>query len=261
MKSVLSLLALFGVDLRQTVAAVRGLPRYLADLKAFRNRQEETGEDFPISRLYPSLIDFRSDSGTASGHYFHQDLHVAQRIFESAPKRHIDIGSRVDGFVAHVASFREIEVADIRPLETAIPNIRFLQCDLMDDLSVAALGKADSVSCLHALEHFGLGRYGDPVTINGHVRGLMNIASLVEKDGTLYVSVPIGAQRTEFNAHRIFDSVTIPQLLKEEFRLVRFSYIDDLGLMHSDAGFDASDVARNFGCNHGCGIYELRRRR
>ena len=32
-------------------------------------------------------------------------------------KRHVDIGSRLDGFVAHVASFREIEVLDIRPLK------------------------------------------------------------------------------------------------------------------------------------------------
>ena len=41
-------------------------------------------------------------------------------IYNSKPKRHIDVGSRVDGFVAHVASFREIEVFDVRPLEKSI---------------------------------------------------------------------------------------------------------------------------------------------
>jgi len=63
-------------------------------------------------------LDDRFDqSGTASGHYFHQDLLVASRIFINNPEKHVDIGSRIDGFVAHVASFREIEVFDIRSLE------------------------------------------------------------------------------------------------------------------------------------------------
>jgi len=43
---------------------------------------------------------------TASGHYFHQDLLVAGKIFKNNPIKHVDIGSRMDGFIAHVASFR-----------------------------------------------------------------------------------------------------------------------------------------------------------
>ena len=34
---------------------------------------------------------------------------------------------------------------------------------------------SDSISCLHAIEHFGLGRYGDPVDVLGHVKALDNI--------------------------------------------------------------------------------------
>ena len=37
--------------------------------------------------------------------YFHQDFVVARKIFERNPRLHIDVGSRVDGFVAHVATF------------------------------------------------------------------------------------------------------------------------------------------------------------
>jgi len=37
----------------------------------------------------------------------------------------VDIGSRVDGFVAHVASFREIEVFDVRPISAQIPASSF----------------------------------------------------------------------------------------------------------------------------------------
>jgi len=46
-------------------------------------------------------------SGSASGHYFHEDLLVARRIHKRNLRRYIDVGSRIDGFVAHVASFRE----------------------------------------------------------------------------------------------------------------------------------------------------------
>ena len=45
---------------------------------------------------------------------------MSQLIFENSPKNILDIGSRIDGFVAHVLTFREIDVLDIRPLEGKI---------------------------------------------------------------------------------------------------------------------------------------------
>jgi hypothetical protein len=105
------------------------------------------------------LGDFSDSVGVVSRHYFHQDLVVAGYIFASNSERHIDVGSRVDGFVAHVASFRVIEVIDVRPLPvTTHSNIQFFKADLMHDVGSEL---TDSLSCLHALEHFGLGRYGD----------------------------------------------------------------------------------------------------
>jgi hypothetical protein len=132
-------------------------------------------------------------------------------IFESRPARHVDVGSRVDGFVAHVASFREIEVFDIRTITTQIPGVIFKQADLMKPVKGMA-GYCDSLSCLHALEHFGLGRYGDPVDPLGFKHGLVNMASLLREGGVFYLSVPIGIERIEFNAHRVFDPRHIVEL-------------------------------------------------
>ena len=56
------------------------------------------------------LTGFMESAGESQGHYFHQDLLVANQIFLNSPERHIDIGSRIDGFVARVAAFREIEI-------------------------------------------------------------------------------------------------------------------------------------------------------
>jgi SAM-dependent methyltransferase len=72
----------------------------------------------------------------------------------------------------------------------------------------------DSLSCLHALEHFGLGRYGDPIDPKGHERGLANMARLLKQDGVFYLSVPVGVARVEFNGQRVFDPRAMIDLAK-----------------------------------------------
>ncbi|MBF0105209.1 MAG: DUF268 domain-containing protein [Deltaproteobacteria bacterium] len=193
------------------------------------------------------------------GHYFWQDLFVAQRIFKNNPALHVDVGSRIDGFVAHVASFRKIEVLDIRPLETTIDNVTFVRADMMaKDLSLFT-DYCDSLSCLHALEHFGLGRYGDPIDPDGYLTGIENINRMLKSGGKLYLSVPIGPQRVEFNAHRVFEVKYILDLMSKMFKLDMFSYIDDKGNLHKNVAIEDKDVQSSFGCHYGCGIFEFTR--
>jgi len=144
--------------------------------------------------------------------YFWQDLLVARAIHSAKPVKHVDIGSRVDGFVAHVASFRAIEVFDVRPINATVPGVVFRQADLMNPTSLPTTdggGYCDSLSCLHAIEHFGLGRYGDPVNPQGYQRGIANMAQLLQPGGTFYLSTPIGQERVEFNANWVFDPRSI----------------------------------------------------
>jgi hypothetical protein len=82
--------------------------------------------------LKPCLHDRYAEAGVTKSEYFWQDLLVARWIHEANPERHVDVGSRTDGFVAHVASFREIEVFDVRPVTIDIPGIRFTQADIVD---------------------------------------------------------------------------------------------------------------------------------
>jgi hypothetical protein len=191
----------FGFDPRRLLRSLRGLPRFARDWRKFRR-----GYDGPLT-LLPCLHDWSEEGGATKNEYFWQDLLVARWIFEARPHRHVDVGSRVDGFVAHVASFREIEVFDVRPIRTQIQNIKFSQADLMSSAGLPATegGYCDSLSCLHALEHFGLGRYGDPIDPVGYQRGLANMALLLRSGGMFYLSVPIGRERVEFNANRVFD--------------------------------------------------------
>ncbi len=143
---------------------IKGCKPILSDYKEF-NKQFKKQQDFKSVGFYPILSDRYDAAGVASGHYFHQDLYVANKIFLANPHRHVDVGSRIDGFVAHVASFREIEILDIRHIESKSRNIIFKQADLMsEDFSFPE--KTPSLSCLHAIEHFGLGRYGDPMDLD-----------------------------------------------------------------------------------------------
>jgi len=232
------------------------IPQFLRDYAELKRQQKQSFVAFPFGEMYPCLDDRGSSAGSAKGHYFHQDLLVARRIFANAPKKHVDVGSRVDGFVAHVAAFRDIEVLDVRPLTSNIPNVCFRQVDLMAPLSPELVGYCDSLSCLHALEHFGLGRYGDTVDFEGHLKGLSNLKRLVAGGGKFYLSVPIGPQRIEFNAHRVFSVETLLSLVPE-FRVDAFSYVNDLGDLHESAALVQDAVADNFGCRYGCGILEL----
>ena len=199
----------FGFDPLRLWHSLRGLPRFAKDWFDF-------SQSFNGSMSFnPCLHDRFDQSGFAKGEYFWQDLLVAQWIHADAPDKHVDIGSRVDGFVAHIASFREIEVFDIRPLAPTISGVTFKQANLMDVGSIDALiagdkGYCDSLSCLHALEHFGLGRYGDPINTRGYAQGLSNMALLLKPQGSMYLSVPMGRERVEFNANWIFNPYTIP---------------------------------------------------
>jgi hypothetical protein len=247
----------FGMDPLMAIKAFEGLPAFYRDLFELKHQQKGQATLFPVDALYPCLTDRHEESGSLSKHYFYQDLWVAQKIFKNNPKLHVDVGSRVDGFVAHVASYRPIQVMDIRPLSNRIPNVEFIQADVMANIHPDLIEYCDSLSCLHALEHFGLGRYGDPVKYNGHLLGLNNLCQILRKHGKLYLSVPIGPQRIEFNAHRVFSIYYLLDLLTEKFSLDGFSFVDDSGNFHTDVEMDDANIKANFICNYGCGIFEL----
>lgn len=210
-----------------------------------------------FGKPYPILDERFANSGSGKGHYFHQDLLIAQKIFFNKPNKHVDIGSRLDGFVSHVASFRNIEVLDIRKPPEKIQNILFFQGDIMSELSHDLINYCDSLSSLHAVEHFGLGRYNDPINYNGYIIGLENMYKILQAGGKFYFSVPIGSQRIEFNAHRVFCLTHLIELFKNKYFFDCFSYVDDNGDLHSNVELSENNIVNNFGCEYGCGIFEM----
>lgn len=256
------LLKLSGFQPKRLMRNLRRLPAYVSDYRRLRQQARESDQDFAMGELFPILDEGSKPAGSATGHYFHQDLYVARRIHERNPRRHIDVGSRVDGFVAHVATFRDVEVIDVRPLASTTPGISFLCADLMQELPEDLQGATDSLSCLHAIEHFGLGRYGDPLDFNGHVKGLTNLHRMLEPGGTLYLSTPISCrQRIEFNAHRVFAVPRLCALLQPLFDIQAFAFVDDQGNLNTHVDVREPQAQHTWGLNYGCGIFELQDRR
>lgn len=241
----------FGLDPRQFGAAALSVIPFA---KGYAQARKQQDQQWPVE-LLPALGDRAETAGSTRGHYFHMDLWAARRVFAGNFKKVVDVGSRIDGYVAHVLSFRDIEVFDVRPLKSEVPGMTFTCADMMDPLNLTA-DYADCISCLHALEHFGLGRYGDPVDLDGWKKGMAGLARMLVPGGTLLLAVPVGRQRIEFDAHRVFHPDTIvAEANKLGFALSDFSAVDDDGRYLPTA--DMAD------CKHmayGCGCFALEKR-
>lgn len=201
----------FGLDFRSLILAMYNLPYYIKSYITFKSNYKGA-----IS-LYPCLLDRHIEAGNIKNEYFWQDLFVAKWIYMANPENHLDIGSRIDGFVAHLAVFRNVDLVDIRPVSQNIPNVRFIQCDFTNtDEVIKKIGveRYESVSSLHTIEHIGLGRYGDRIDPFLYKSFLRNLSLVLKPEGLLYLSCPVGKERVEFNAHRIFH----PLKLKEELQ-------------------------------------------
>lgn len=227
-------------------------------LRQFKKQGRRSSVSFPVTTLSAYYEDKQDSAGSDKtfGYAFYQNLHIAQRIYQNNPVRHIDIGSDVYSLVAHVASFREIEICDIRPLNHKISNVKFKQLDIMQ-LNEEDIESTDSISCLHALEHFGLGRYGDPICYDGYLLGFQNIHKMLKPHGTFYFSVPLGKQRVEFHAHRVFSLKFLLEMIAPYYEIKSFSYIDDNNVFHGNVDISEEKIIKNCGCHWGCAVFEL----
>jgi hypothetical protein len=242
-----------GIDLRQGWFGLISIPKFISD---FIQIKHNTDKDWPCSPYQPCLADHSAGAGTIDRQYFYQDTYVSRKILNSNPDRHIDIGSRIDGFIAQLSIFRTVEIIDIRPLSLPIENVKFIQGNICEKEFRQQV--ADSVSCLHTIEHIGLGRYGDPIGVDLWKLAVDNIWSMVKPEGKLYISTPIGKQRIVFNAHRVFKPSTLLNRILGG-QLLEFAYVNDEGefLIGSTDINDIDELVKDF--EYGLGIFIIQK--
>jgi hypothetical protein len=241
-----------GFQPRTLLTSLRRLPVYFRDAIRYRRLNSRASLRIRLRDVFPILTDMNDSAGVAGGHYFHQDLWAARKIFLRHPAEHLDIGSRVDGFIAHLLAFMPVTVVDIRPMTSNIPGLTFFQDDASDLANIPSRS-VQSLSTLHAAEHFGLGRYTDPIDPSACFKFMSALERVLAPGGRLYFSVPVGRERLEFNAHRVFAIGTILESFPE-LELVSFSYVGDDGSLYEDkdpATMPPSELA--------CGLFEFTR--
>lgn len=221
-------------------------------IKRYNDNNIEFGK-FELKRetLKPIYYDRFKEAGVLDDHYFMQDIIVAKKIVSYGNRGHFDIGSRIDGFISHLISASvEVTLLDIRPFPYKIENLNFIQTDATQ-LSNIEDESIYSLSSLHAIEHFGLGRYGDEIDPDAWIKVLSNMCRVLAPGGRMYISVPVGnSSYLCFDAHRVYSFNLIPKYVTENVRLIECGYIynNEYYCYTSPKGVELPD-------NYLCGIY------
>ena len=235
------------VSLHAAFGALRRYPSYVRARRAFQAMDHaarlHVADDLPV-------LDEATATTQFDPHYTYLDGWAASRVAAARPREHVDVASRLS-FAVGLGAFVPVTFIDRRPVEIELDGFRPLAGDLLElpypDRSVASL------SCLHVIEHVGLGRYGDPLDPLGTLRAARELQRVLAPGGMLLLGVPVGRRRVRFNAHRVHDPVDVVAMFPE-LRLVGFAAVDDAG--HFTPAADPADYAQ---AEYACGCYEFTR--
>ncbi|HEY6021251.1 MAG TPA: DUF268 domain-containing protein [Candidatus Paceibacterota bacterium] len=181
-------------------------------------------------------------------HYIYHPAWAARIVRKINPHTHVDIASTLT-FSSILSAFVPTEFYDLRPASLTLSGLR------SGAASLSALPFADnsieSLSCMHTIEHVGLGRYGDPLDPDGDLTAIHELRRVLSPGGSLLFVVPIGTPKISFNAHRVYSYAQIMQYF-DGLQLQEFTLIPDNALtvgMIEHATKEQAD-AQTYGC--GC---------
>lgn len=224
-------------------------PRYLAALFRFRREARALGLPLPAWRNIRPITDEATATTGFDTHYVYHTGWASHVLARTKPAEHIDIGSSLF-FVASASAIVPMTHYDYRPPNFAMPNTKVGAADLLG--LPFADGSIASLSCMHVIEHIGLGRYGDALDAAGDRKACAELARVLEPGGQLLFVTPVGRPAIHFNAHRIYsyDAVLalFPGLELREFSLITDKR--DGATFIPDA--DPARVARQ---RYGCGCF------
>lgn len=225
------------------------MPRHLAAWQRFWRSYRAYSRLAPPDRrpvlenLYPCPGEDTEEISVEPLYYF-QDAWAFEKIVQSRPMQHVDVGSH-HKFVALLSRILPVISVDIRRLPLQLSGLEFRFGSILQlpfpDASTASL------SSLCVVEHIGLGRYGDPLDPYGTEKAIEELKRITRPGGDLYVSLPLDDEnRIYFNAHRAFTEAYALRMFTP-FSVLERRYI---------YGCDFGDSRR---AGFGTGCYHLRR--
>lgn len=195
--------------------------------------------------IYPCLND-KIQKTPFDHHYTYHPAWAARILAQTKPELHVDISS-ILSFGAVVSAFVPIKFYDYRPADLQLSNY---EADFADLKNLPfADNLISSLSCMHTVEHIGLGRYGDALDAGGDIKAINELKRVLKPGGDLLFVTPVGKQKIEFNAHRIYRYEQIIEYFSP-LTLKEFSLIPDAGGLIENA--EPALVAQQ---QYGCGCF------
>ncbi len=137
---------------------------------------------------------------------------AANHVARTRPRRILDVGSYRQ-LIAGLAAHYPITTIDVRTRRSALAN----EVVVTGDAKQLPLGdgEVDCVVSLCAIEHFGLGRYGDAFDPEADRKAVREMIRVLAPGGRLVLSTGItrGRPTIAFNNHRIYDRAMVHALV------------------------------------------------
>lgn len=220
---------------------------FLKDFHAFKKASQVAGRMLPLWKDRNKWLYDKTEQTDFNAGYVYHTSWAARVIAKTRPEKHVDISSSLF-FSGITSAFVPVEFYDYRPANILLSDLRTGKADLtklfFEDNSLPSL------SCMHTVEHIGLGRYGDPIDADGDKKAISELKRVVARGGNFLFVVPIGRPRIVYNAHRIYSYEEILSYFPE-FELVEFSLIPDNALkvgMLNGAGQEVKNQIDACGC-------------
>lgn len=230
------------------------LPWIIKNYLKFNKSAKSTTGRFNFS-LKNSIFCVGEDTTNTSfdPHYTYHPAWAARKLAEIRPLKHVDIGSIIE-FATVASAFVPIEFYDYRPSDIHLSNYSAGHANLLNlhfrDNSI------ESLSCLHTIEHIGLGRYGDPIDYDGDIKAIKELVRVLAPNGTLLFVTPVGQPRIQFNAHRIYSYEQIMEYFKD-LELQEFTLLPD----DSSQGFiENADPSLVMQQKYACGCFMFKKK-
>lgn len=171
---------------------------------------------------FPRLNEDTSETGF-DPHYVLHTSWAARVLAKTKPKSHVSFGDSLY-FVGIASGFTAVAFCDIRKSGLPFKDLKEVSADLTN-LPETWTGALESISCMHVLEHIGLGRYGDTLDASGDRKAAAELSRVLAPTGQLLMVVPMEEPpRVCFNAHRLYSYSQVvdlfPGLALQEFTLI-----------------------------------------